>query len=504
MAKSWNLRVGQINLTAGAAGDQQDLDPETPFRILVMGNFSGHGRRMNESHLDERRPVLIDRDNFEQVLARSSAQVSMPLGYNPAERMHISFRCLEDFEPDQLFQRLDVFESLRNLRRHLQDPAQFAAAAAEIKAWPSAAKIPDSPAPAPVSHENLLEHILGEKAAFPIETVSGETDWNQFLKKIVQPHLAARTEPRLADFEALVDEAVSAQMRAILHHPDFQALEAAWRGLALLVSRLETDERLQLYTLDVTKEELAYDLVGVDDLSRTGAYEILVEQTVGTPGAQPWAVTVGLYTFVPDEKDVEILANLAKIASKAGAPFLAAAHSRVLGCSSLWSNPDPRDWRVDATDQELWQELRQLPEANYLGLALPRFLLRLPYGKDFAGTEQFAFEEMVPGSNHDSYLWGNPAVACALLLGQSFSQLGWSLTPGNTLDVDRLPLHYFEEEGERQVKPCAEVLLSNRAMEQILDSGLMPFVSQKVRDAIRLARFQSVAFPPRPLAGRRQ
>ncbi|MCI0379781.1 MAG: type VI secretion system contractile sheath large subunit, partial [Gemmataceae bacterium] len=151
-----------------------------------------------------------------------------------------------------------------------------------------------------------------------------------------------------------------------------------------------------------------------------------------------------------------------------------------------------------------WQELRQLPEAEYVGLALPRFLLRMPYGKDFAGTEQFAFEEMVQESTHDSYLWGNPALACALLLGQSFSQAGWSLTPGNILDVDRLPLHYFENEGERQVNPCAEVLLGNRAMEQILDNGLMPVVSQKDRDAIRLARFQSVASPPRPLAGRWQ
>ncbi|MCI0377171.1 MAG: type VI secretion system contractile sheath large subunit, partial [Gemmataceae bacterium] len=388
MAKSWNLRVGQINLTAGAAGDQEDLDPQTPFRILILGNFSGHGRKSGQPHLDERRPVLIDRDNFEQILARSSAQVNMRLGPNPEKQMAISFWNLEDFEPDQLFQRLDIFESLRNLRRRLQDPAQFAAAAAEIKAWPSAAKIPEttSPAPASVSQENLLEHILGEKAAFPIEAVSGETDWNQFLKKIVQPHLAARTPPRLADFEAVLDEAVSAQMRALLHHPDFQALESAWRGLALLVSRLETDERLQLYMLDVTKEELADDVVGVDDLSRTGVYEFLVERTVGTLGAQPWAVVVGLYTFGPGQQDVEILANLAKIASKAGAPFLAAAHSRVLGSTSLWSNPDPRDWRVDAAAQELWQELRQLPEAEYVGLALPRFLLRMPYGKDFAGT----------------------------------------------------------------------------------------------------------------------
>jgi type VI secretion system protein ImpC len=145
-----------------------------------------------------------------------------------------------------------------------------------------------------------------------------------------------------------------------------------------------------------------------------------------------------------------------------------------------------------------------MPQAAYLGLAVPRLLLRLPYGKEGSTTDVFAFEEMPPGSPHDNYLWGNPAPACAALLGQSFSQSEWNLHPGQLTTLDGLPVHVHEEDGERQMKPCAEVLLSNRALERLLDAGLMTFISERDRDAIRLARFQSIASPAAALAGRWQ
>jgi type VI secretion system protein ImpC len=290
----------------------------------------------------------------------------------------------------------------------------------------------------------------------------------------------------------------------MLHHPDFQALEAAWRGLDFLVSRLETGARLKLYVLDLSKSELAADLNDTYDLRNTGLYRLLVEQTVGTAGGEPWAVIGGNYTFGQTRDDAELLGRMARIAAAAGAPFIAAADSNLLGCESLAQTPDPDDWRVtrDEFGQAAWQALQNLPESAYLGLALPRFLLRLPYGKDTDALDQFEFAEMTGDPDHENYLWGNPCFACICLLGQAFSANGWDLQSGAGNDIDNLPLHIYREAGQTHIKPCAEALLTERAAEIIMSSGLMPLLSFRERDMIRLARFQSLMLPPTRLAGR--
>jgi type VI secretion system protein ImpC len=176
----------------------------------------------------------------------------------------------------------------------------------------------------------------------------------------------------------------------------------------------------------------------------------------------------------------------------------------VLGCASLAQTPDPDDWQKapDSTEEQAWQALRQLPEACCLGLALPRFLLRVPYGKNTDPVEQFVFEEMPEGTSHENYLWGNPAIACVYLLGRAFSHNGWDFHSGVLQEIDGLPLHVFQRGGESQVQPCAEAWLTDRAAEAILHKGLMPLLSVRGRDAVRLPGLLSVASPAKLLAGR--
>jgi predicted component of type VI protein secretion system len=139
-----------------------------------------------------------------------------------------------------------------------------------------------------------------------------------------------------------------------------------------------------------------------------------------------------------------------------------------------------------------------------VALAMPRFLLRLPYGRETSRLESFDFEEFPGSPSHGGYLWGNPAFAVALLLGQSFSEEGWQMRPGSVSQVENLPLHTYRTDGDSQLKPCAEVLLTEEAVERMLESGLIPLVSFKGRDSVRVGRFQSIADPQRPLAGRWQ
>ena len=144
--------------------------------------------------------------------------------------------------------------------------------------------------------------------------------WTSLVRSIIAPHVVPKADPRQAEALGLIDLATSAQMGALLHLPVFQALESAWRAVYFLVRNLETSSRLKVLLIDVSKEELARDLASTQDLSSTGTYRLLVEKTVGTPGAEPWAILAGNYTFDSSCEDAELLARMAKVAAAAGAP----------------------------------------------------------------------------------------------------------------------------------------------------------------------------------------
>jgi type VI secretion system protein ImpC len=492
-------------------------EPGTPFRILLLGDFSGRSNRgvfEPDAIGAGREPLRVDRDTLHEMPGRLGAELHLDAMGHESSCGTLRFDTLDAFHPDKIFERAEVFGAPKEARERLKDPKTYEAAAALVRAWTEKEPLPKAPEPegrasaqgagTPDSVDLVKELIAaGQRRVREAEHLPAGDDWNLFLKRIVQPHLVPREDPEHAALIACVDRAAAALMRAILHHRDFQALEAAWRALDFLVRRLETDGELQLFVFDVSKAEVAADLSSATELSSTGTYKLLVEQTVGTPGGALWAVVAGNYSFDETPEDVAFLSRMAKLARAAGAPFLAAASPQLLGCRSLAERPDPADWRLGRGDgAPLWEALRELPEASYLGLALPRFLLRLPYGKDTDPLEQFDFDEVPHGSGHEDYLWGNPGVACVCLLGQAFSEYGWTLRPGVFQEIDGLPLHVYKEGGESRAKPCAETLLTFRAAEIILEKGLMPLLSMHGRDSIRLGRFQSIRNPLTPLAGR--
>lgn len=515
MAKPLSFGRLEVGLSAGPQGAGAVPEADTPFRVALLGDWSRRAGR-GAPRLVDRGPVPIDRDNFEQVLARLGVELRLPgTGEEPTP---LRVAALEDFHPDCLVRRVRPLQALMELRARLDNPATFEAAAAELRRRFPAQAPADVPRPAeereprpPIAPgegpDSLLDQILGETQgrAGPVGQPAAAGVWDAYLQKVIEPYLLPKVdEAGRAELLAHVDRALGEHLRAVLHSPAFQSAEAAWRGLFFLVHRLETGADLQLHLLDVSKEDLAADLGDAEDLRASGTYRALVERITGTPGGQPWALLVGHYTFDRSRQDAELLGRLAKVACAAGAPFLAAASPQVVGCDSLAHSPDPDDWQGQATpeDDEAWQSLRRLPEAAYLGLALPRFLLRLPYGKGTDPIESFDFEELPEGGEHERLLWGNPAMTCALLLGEAYRQDGWGFRPGVVREIDGLPLYVYREAGESHMKPCAEAWLTDRAAEAIMRQGLMPLLSVKGRDAVRLARFQPLADPGKPLAGR--
>ena len=484
--------------------------PETPFRILLMGDFSGktsrgQGRSAGETS-GRLRPVAVDRDNIDAVLKRMNVEIALPLGGNNNAPISIRFAAMDDFHPDSIYQRLDVFKDLRDIREGLDDPAVLAALAGELRAKPPKEMEQEVPQEQPPLQEGgLLDQIIDQAeqpTSRPVSQRSG-SQLDSFLQDIVRPHLVAKAHPRQQEMIDAVDKAAGELMRLIISHPHFQAAEAAWRGLDFLVARIETEDKLGVYLLDMSKEELAADLAVDSDLRKSSIYRLLVGEAVQTPGGEPWAVVAGCYTVEKTLADIGLLARMAQVAGAAGAPFIAAAGDRILCGQSLHMTPDPDDWqpRPEPATAEAWQLLRSLPEARYVGLVLPRFLLRLPFGADTEPLDTMTFDELEEQGGHENYLWGNPCLACALLLGQAFSRQGWPMEAGSIDEISNLPLHVYRQEGESRTKPCAEVVFSQRAAEMILEAGLMPLLSFRNQDRVRLARFQSIAEPLTRLAG---
>src|SRR5271165_7089467 len=348
---------GGVNLTAGEDSSGAQPSAETPFCIAILGDFSGRANRgiSAAKTIGKRRAWLVDRDNFDEVLSRSGAEIQLPMDEKGA--LHLRFSEIEDFHPDRIFQHLEIFGKLRELRGRLQDPSSFQKAAEELglRSRDSVSQ-PGKPAPAPavapsavqLASGSLLDEMIEqtEVLGVPDRPRRSADEVHEFAQRVVAQHLVSSPDPRQPEIVAVIDRAIGSLMRAVLHNPDLQALEAAWRAAFLLARQLETGTRLKLYLIDISKPELAADLSSATDLRDTGVYRLLVEQSIATPGAEPWSIIVGNYSFGSASDDAGLLSRMAKIASRARAPFLAAASPHLLGCSSWASTPQPREWKA--------------------------------------------------------------------------------------------------------------------------------------------------------------
>jgi len=478
-------------LPATAARAQSD----EPMRILLMGDFSGRQAAGDSQAIADRALLALDVDTFDSVMARLQPRLQLPVDAAPGTETTIIFTSLEDFHPDTLYQRLPLLQTLRQLREQLLDPATRSQAAAALGAAVETPSASATPAADAESDNDSIERLLGKKPA------SAAPDGaERLLRAVVEPYIVPQAVD-VSAYVAAVDAAIGAHLRNILHHPAFQALEAAWRWAHKLATESADGETVKIYLLDVSRQALAADLHAAgDDVRRSGLYRLLTGQALALSEGRPWALLAGDYYFDDSPEDIALLAALGASAAAIGGPLLAGATPAIAGCDSLLTSPDPVDWQRDPQARQRWQALRTSPVAAWLGLALPRVLSRLPYGSKTDPVEHFDFEEM-PAPEHANLLWGNPAFACAWLLADAFAEQGWAMQPGDRLDLDELPAYVHTDDGATALQPCAEIYLHERATQALLAQGLMPLLSYRNRACVRLARFQSLADPPRPLAG---
>ena len=302
---------------------------------------------------------------------------------------------------------------------------------------------------------------------------------------------------------AEIDNKLSEQINKILHHEEFQKLEGAWRGLHYLVSNTETDELLKIRFMNISKKELGRTLKRYKGVSwdQSPIFKRIYEEEYGQFGGEPIGCIVGDYHFDHSPQDVELLGEMAKIGAAAHCPFISGASPAVMQMESWQELSNPRDLTkiFSNTEYAAWRSLRESDDARYLGLTMPRFLARLPYGARTNPVDEFDFEEEVEGATHDRYTWANSAYAMAANINRSFKEYGWCTSIRGVESggaVDGLPAHTFPtDDGGVDMKCPTEIAISDRREAELAKNGFMPLVHRKNSDFAAFIGAQSLQKP---------
>jgi type VI secretion system protein ImpC len=302
---------------------------------------------------------------------------------------------------------------------------------------------------------------------------------------------------------AELDRKLSAQVNQILHHADFQELEGSWRGLHHLVNNSETDTMLKIRVMNISKKDLSKTLKRFKGAAwdQSPIFKKLYEEEYGQLGGEPYGCLVGDYYFDQSGPDVELLGEIAKVSAAAHAPFIGAAAPSLFQMESWQELSNPRDLsKIFSTpDYAGWRSLRDSEDARYIGLALPRFLARRPYGAKSDPVEEFDFEEETSGSAAKNYTWANSAYAMAVNINRSFKQYGWcsrirGIESGGA--VTGLPTHTFPtDDGGVDMTCPTEIAISDRREAELAKSGFMPLIHRKNSDFAAFIGAQSLQKP---------
>ncbi len=372
-----------------------------------------------------------------------------------------------------------------------------------------------------------MAELLQEHAGAQAEAVTLD-DFSELLKKEFKPTSDARksrieeavqtlAQQALADakiigddvfttvdaMRAAIDRKLSEQVNQILHHPDFQTLESAWRGLWYLVGNTSTGKDLKIRVMNISKDETRKMLRQFRDAAwdQSPLFKKIYEAEFGQLGGQPFGAFTCDYSFDHSGPDIEVMKGLSKIGAAAHAPFIASASSQLLGMQSWQELSNPRDLakQFDATDYMAWRSFRDSNDSRYMALTMPRFLGRPLYGANTEPVEEFAFEEETDGGKHDNYLWLNASYALATRITESFKTYGWctrirGVESGGT--VEDLPTALFPtDDGSMDAKCPTEIAISDRREAELSKAGIMALVHRKNTDQATFIGAQTLHSP---------
>jgi len=315
------------------------------------------------------------------------------------------------------------------------------------------------------------------------EALKGTVTWSRNVVQTIRQGIAA------------IDAAMSKQLAAVLHNPDFQKLEGSWRGLHHLVMNSETSARLKIKVFNVTKNALFKDLDKAVEFDQSQTFKKLYENEFGSPGGEPYGALIGDYEIGNHPDDVELLSKMSNVAAAAFCPFISATGPGMFGFESWSELSKPRDLEkiFETVEYAKWRSFRDSEDSRFVTLVMPRVLARLPYGSTTKPIEEFGFEEVELDATgrakpvpHDDYTWMNASYAMATRLTDAFAKHGWCTAIRGAEGggkVEGLPAHVFtSDDGDPDLKCPAEIGITDRREAELSKLGFLPLCHYKNTD----------------------
>jgi type VI secretion system protein ImpC len=294
---------------------------------------------------------------------------------------------------------------------------------------------------------------------------------------------------------AQIDEQMSTQLAAVMHHPDFQKLEGSWRGFKYLVQNSETGTGLKIRVLNAGKNDIKKDLEKAVEFDQSQLFKKIYEHEYGMAGGEPYGALIGDFEFTQHPEDIEMLRNISGVCAASFCPFVAAAGPGMFGFQDYTELSKPRDLSkiLDSTEHTKWKEFRKTEDSRFITLALPRVLSRLPYGENTKKIEEFQYEELPLGSDgkpleagHNEFTWMNASYVMGAKLTESFAKYGWCTSIRGAEGggkVENLPLHTFvSDDGDMTPKCPTEIGITDRRDKELSDNGFLPLCHYKNTD----------------------
>lgn len=461
-----------------------------PLKILIAADFSGRGAAGGrEEPVSTRRPRRVDVDTLDAVFASFEASVVLPVSVGRGEFPTLTPRRLDDLHPDELLRAVPELAEIVELKQALAVDPSAGPRLAQVLGRPgrtpsgaegspegSDVEPPSGVRQSGESSDQMLSRLLGgsvDDTAVHRAVPAGAFDVDQLVRSIVGGLSQAPEAPE--DTTALAsaaEHALGERLRDVLRAPGFRQLERTWRALDGLVRQCPDEQIVQYFVLDATAEDLANDPEALRRLLEPGFSLLLADHLFGA-----------------DASTLEGLASVLRICTERGVTLLGAAHPELIGCPGFDRAPDPEQWTLEQSPaaRAAWEALVQLRQGgSKLLLALPRFLLRQPYGSAGETLETLRFEEILDAADHEAFAWGNGAYLLVRAIAELKASAGERAHPDGSIVLRELPVVHLESAEGIQIKPCAEAWLSDRALGRLLAAGFSVLHGQRDSDRVRV------------------
>lgn len=350
---------------------------------------------------------------------------------------------------------------------------------------------------------SLLDEILQETRLTPSDEGYdvAKKGVAAFIAELVKPSRQGEkvSNDAIDQMIAAIDQKLSSQLDAVMHDESFQKLESSWRGLKYVIDNTDFRQNIKVEMLNVSKEALLEDFEDSPEVVQSGLYKHVYTAEYGQFGGQPIGAIISNYEFGPGAQDIKLLQYASSVGAMSHAPFIAAAGTEMFGVEKYEEIPNLKDLEsiFEGPKYAKWNSFRESEDSRYVGLTMPRFMLRLPYGPETVPVKSFNYEEESEGKT-DNYLWGNAAYAFATRLTDSFAKFRWCpniIGPQSGGAVEDLPVHTFEAMGQLQSKIPTEVLVSDRREFELAEQGFIALTMRKGSDNAAFFSANSVQKP---------